>query len=162
MEVQGTAEGAPSAAPRWMRAGPGEKGIGELMDMQRPCASKLIAATMISLGLFLKIVIASNNQGKLKELVSHVRPAGLRTGMPGEGSACLRRLSRTAPLSKTPGQGTQRRATYGLPALADDGAVRGCFWRPARWTLPTTPPSLAMKGDDNNVRALLEQMRGRG
>ena len=50
----------------------------------------------------------------------------------------------------------------GLPALADDAglcvdALAAC----RAWTRPTTPRSLATKkGDDNNVRALLEQMQG--
>ncbi len=110
----------------------------------------------------MKIVLASNNQGKLTELQAMLAPLGLELlrqselGIP-EAEEPFRTFFENA-LAKA------RHASRlsGLPALADDAGL--CV--DAFGGLPGVDTAFyAMqfgyaKGDDNNVKALLEQMAG--
>ena len=112
--------------------------------------------------LTMKIVLASNNQGKLAELQAMLAPLGLQLisqaelGLP-EAEEPFRTFVENA-LAKA------RHASRlsGLPALADDAGL--CV--DAFGGLPGVDTAFyAMqfgyaKGDDNNVKALLEQMAG--
>ena len=109
----------------------------------------------------MKIVLASNNQGKLRELQDMLAPLGLALvrqgdlGIP-EAEEPFRTFVENA-LAKA------RHATKlsGLPALADDAGL--CV--DAFGGLPGVDTAFYAtqfgyaKGDDNNVRALLEQMQ---
>ncbi len=108
----------------------------------------------------MKIVLASNNQGKLAELQAMLAPLGvelLRQSELGIGEADepFRTFVENA-LAKA----RHAAAQSGLPALADDAGL--CV--EAFGGLPGVDTAFyAMqfgypKGDDNNVRALLEQM----
>ena len=110
----------------------------------------------------MKIVLASNNQGKLAELQAMLAPLGvelLRQSELGIGEADepFRTFVENA-LAKA----RHAAAQSGLPALADDAGL--CV--EAFGGLPGVDTAFyAMqfgypKGDDNNVRALLEQMAG--
>lgn len=110
----------------------------------------------------LKIVLASNNAGKLAELQAMLAPLGLalvrqgELGIP-EADEPFRTFVENA-LAKA------RHAAQhsGLPALADDAGL--CV--DAFGGLPGVDTAFYAtqfgydKSDDNNVRALLEQMRG--
>lgn len=110
----------------------------------------------------LKIVLASNNAGKLTELQAMLAPLGLalvrqgELGIP-EADEPFRTFVENA-LAKA------RHAAQhsGLPALADDAGL--CV--DAFGGLPGVDTAFYAtqfgydKSDDNNVRALLEQMRG--
>ncbi|HYE71293.1 MAG TPA: non-canonical purine NTP pyrophosphatase [Aquabacterium sp.] len=109
----------------------------------------------------MKIVLASNNRGKLAELQAMLAPLGLslvpqgELGIP-EAEEPFRTFVENA-LAKA------RHAAHhsGLPALADDAGL--CV--DAFGGLPGVDTAFYAtqfgyeKGDDNNVRALLEQMR---
>jgi XTP/dITP diphosphohydrolase len=109
-----------------------------------------------------KIVLASNNQGKLAELQAMLAPLGVQLlrqselGI-GEAEEPFRTFVENA-LAKA----RHAAARSGLPALADDAGL--CV--EAFGGLPGVDTAFyAMqfgypKGDDNNVRALLEQMAG--
>lgn len=110
----------------------------------------------------MKIVLASNNPGKLAELQAMLRPLGvelLPQGALGIGEA-------PEPFH-TFVENALSKARFaaehsGLPALADDAGL--CV--DAFGGLPGVQTAFYAtrfgyeKGDDNNVRALLEQMRG--
>src|SRR3990167_5714085 len=110
----------------------------------------------------MKIVLASNNRGKLAELQSMFAPLGVELvrqadlGV-GEAEEPFRTFVENA-LAKA------RFASQhtGLPALADDAGL--CV--DAFGGLPGVDTAYYAtqfgydKGDDNNVRALLEQMQG--
>ena len=112
--------------------------------------------------LTMKIVLASNNQGKLAELQAMLAPLGLQLisqaelGLP-EAEEPFRTFVENA-LAKA------RHASRlsGLPALADDAGL--CV--DAFGGLPGVDTAFYAtqfgyaKGDDNNVKALLEQMAG--
>ena len=110
----------------------------------------------------MKIVLASNNQGKLAELQAMLAPLGVELlrqsdlGI-GEADEPFRTFVENA-LAKA----RHAAAQSGLPALADDAGL--CV--EAFGGLPGVDTAFyAMqfgyaKGDDNNVRALLEQMAG--
>jgi XTP/dITP diphosphohydrolase len=110
-----------------------------------------------------KIVLASNNRGKLAELRAMLAPLGIEL-VPqaqlaiGEAEEPHRTFVENA-LAKARHAARQS----GLPALADDAGL--CV--DAFGGLPGVDTAFyAMqfgyeKGDDNNVRALLEQLRGR-
>ena len=108
----------------------------------------------------MKIVLASNNQGKLAELQAMLAPLGvelLRQSDLGIGEAAepFRTFVENA-LAKA----RHAASASGLPALADDAGL--CV--DAFGGLPGVDTAFyAMqfgfaKGDDNNVKALLEQM----
>ena len=110
----------------------------------------------------IKIVLASNNQGKLAELQALLMPLGMQLvtqaalGLP-EAEEPFRTFIENA-LAKA------RHASRlsGLPALADDAGL--CV--DAFGGLPGVDTAFYAtqfgyaKGDDNNVKALLEQMAG--
>ena len=110
----------------------------------------------------MKIVLASNNQGKLAELQAMLVPLGMELvrqsdlGI-GEAEEPFRTFVENA-LAKA----RHAAALSGLPALADDAGL--CVQ--AFGGLPGVDTAIyAMqfgyaKGDANNVRALLEQMAG--
>lgn len=109
----------------------------------------------------MKIVLASNNRGKLAELQAMLAPLGLELvrqgdlGIP-EADEPFRTFVENA-LAKA----RHAAARSGLPALADDAGL--CV--DAFGGLPGVDTAFYAtqfgygKGDDNNVRALLEQMR---
>ena len=108
----------------------------------------------------MKIVLASNNKGKLEELRSMLAPLGLELlsqaelGIP-EADEPFRTFVENA-LAKA----RHASSLSGLPALADDAGL--CV--DAFGGLPGVDTAFYAtrfgydKGDDNNVRALLEQM----
>lgn len=110
----------------------------------------------------MKIVLASNNQGKLAELKAMLLPLGLtlvsqaELGLP-EADEPFRTFVENA-LAKA----RQASRLSGLPALADDAGL--CV--DAFGGLPGVDTAFYAtqfgyaKGDDNNVKALLEQMAG--
>jgi XTP/dITP diphosphohydrolase len=110
----------------------------------------------------MKIVLASNNQGKLAELRAMFMPLGLALvsqadlGLP-EADEPFRTFIENA-LAKA----RQASRLSGLPALADDAGL--CV--DAFGGLPGVDTAFYAtqfgyaKGDDNNVKALLEQMAG--
>lgn len=110
----------------------------------------------------MKIVLASNNRGKLAELQAMLAPLGVE-------------LVRQADLGV--GEAAEPHCTFvenalakarfaaehtGLPALADDAGlcVRAFGGLPGVDTAYYATQFGYEKGDDNNVRALLEQMQG--
>jgi len=109
-----------------------------------------------------KIVLASNNRGKLAELQAMFAPLGVELvrqaelGIP-EAEEPFRTFVENA-LAKA------RHASLasGLPALADDAGlcVEAFGGRPGVDTAFYATQFGYEKGDDNNVKALLEQMRG--
>ena len=110
----------------------------------------------------MKIVLASNNQGKLAELQSMLAPLGMellpqaQLNIP-EAEEPYRTFVENA-LTKA------RHASRlsGLPALADDAGlcVDAFGGQPGVDTAYYATLFGYAKGDDNNVTALLEQMRG--
>jgi XTP/dITP diphosphohydrolase len=107
-----------------------------------------------------KIVLASNNPGKLRELQAMLAPLGLALVTQGElGISEAEEPHRTFvenALAKA------RHAAFlsGLPALADDAGlcVDAFGGLPGVDTAYYATQFGYPKGDDNNVRALLEQM----
>lgn len=110
----------------------------------------------------MKIVLASNNRGKLAELQAMLAPLGVE-------------LVRQADLGV--GEAAEPHCTFvenalakarfaaehtGLPALADDAGlcVHAFGGLPGVDTAYYATQFGYEKGDDNNVRALLEQMQG--
>jgi len=109
-----------------------------------------------------KIVLASNNQGKLAELQAMLAPLGvelLRQSELGIGEAeePFRTFVENA-LAKA----RHAAARSGLPALADDAGlcVEAFGGLPGVDTAFYATQFGYAKGDANNVRALLEQMAG--
>jgi XTP/dITP diphosphohydrolase len=106
--------------------------------------------------------LASNNRGKLAELQAMLAPLDVELVRQAD-LGIPRPRSRTAPSSRTP---WPRRATppehSGLPALADDAGlcVDAFGGLPGVDTAYYATQFGYEKGDDNNVRALLEQMQG--
>ena len=110
----------------------------------------------------MKIVLASNNTGKLAELQALLAPLGVQLlrqadlGIP-EADEPFRTFVENA-LAKA------RHASQlsGLPALADDAGlcVEAFGGLPGVDTAFYATQFGYAKGDDNNVRALLEQMAG--
>ena len=110
----------------------------------------------------MKIVLASNNPGKLAELQAMLAPLGMtlvtqaELGIP-EADEPFRTFVENA-LAKA-----RHAATLsGLPALADDAGlcVDAFHGLPGVDTAFYATQFGYQKGDDNNVRALLEQMAG--
>ena len=110
----------------------------------------------------MKIVLASNNQGKLAELQAMLAPLGVELlrqsdlGI-GEADEPFRTFVENA-LAKA----RHAAALSGLPALADDAGlcVQAFGGLPGVDTAFYATQFGYAKGDDNNVRALLEQMAG--
>lgn len=110
----------------------------------------------------MKIVLASNNKGKLAELRAMLAPLGLALvsqadlGLP-EAEEPFRTFVENA-LAKA----RQASRLSGLPALADDAGlcVEAFGGLPGVDTAFYATQFGYAKGDDNNVKALLEQMAG--
>ena len=110
----------------------------------------------------MKIVLASNNQGKLAELQALFGPLGCtliaqsELGVP-EAAEPFKTFVENA-LAKA----RNAAAHTGLPALADDAGlcVDALGGEPGVDTAYYATRFGYAKGDDNNVKALLEQMRG--
>ena len=110
----------------------------------------------------MKIVLASNNQGKLNELQTLLLPLGLQLvrqselGI-GEAEEPFRTFVENA-LAKA----RHAARASGLPALADDAGlcVDAFGGLPGVDTAYYATQFGYAKGDDNNVKALLEQMQG--
>ena len=108
----------------------------------------------------LKLVLASNNQGKLAELQALLAPLGIalvrqaELGVPESDEPFRTFVENALAKARNASQHT------GLPALADDAGL--CV--DAFGGLPGVDTAYYAtrfgydKGDDNNVRALLEQM----
>ena len=108
----------------------------------------------------MKIVLASNNQGKLAELQAMLAPLGLEL---------VRQSDLAIPEAEEPfrtfvenalAKARHASALSGLPALADDAGlcVEAFGGQPGVDTAFYATQFGYAKGDDNNVKALLEQM----
>ena len=109
----------------------------------------------------MKLVLASNNQGKLAELQAMLAPLGVELvrqsdlGVPEAAEPHRTFVENALAKARNAAQHT------GLPALADDAGL--CV--DAFGGLPGVDTAFYAtqfgypKGDDNNVRALLEQMK---
>ena len=109
----------------------------------------------------MKIVLASNNQGKLAELRAMLAPLGLELIAQGELG-----ISEAAEPFHTFVENALAKARHaathsGLPALADDAGlcVDAFGGLPGVDTAYYATQFGYEKGDGNNVRALLEQMK---
>ena len=110
----------------------------------------------------MKIVLASNNQGKLAELRAMLAPLGFE--LIAQGDLGIPEAAEPFPtfVENALAKARHAAAHSGLPALADDAGL--CV--DAFGGLPGVASAYyAMqfgyaKGDGNNVRALLEQMQG--
>lgn len=110
----------------------------------------------------MKIVLASNNAGKLAELQAMLAPLGLTLVRQAElGISEAEEPFRTF-VENALSKARHASLASGLPALADDAGL--CV--DAFGGLPGVDTAFYAtqfgyaKGDDNNVRALLEQMAG--
>ena len=110
----------------------------------------------------MKIVLASNNQGKLAELQAMLAPLGMEL---------VRQADLNIPEAEEPfrtfvenalAKARHASRLSGLPALADDAGlcVDAFGGQPGVDTAYFATRFGYAKGDDNNVAALLEQMRG--
>lgn len=109
----------------------------------------------------MKIVLASNNRGKLAELRAMLAPLGLELITQGELGIPEAPEPYHTFVENALAKARHASAHSGLPALADDAGL--CV--DAFGGLPGVQTAFYAtrfgyeKGDDNNVRALLEQMR---
>jgi non-canonical purine NTP pyrophosphatase (RdgB/HAM1 family) len=168
VEVQGTAEGvAFTRAEMDALLGLAEKGIGELVTLQQQALhdSHWRPRTGATATRLMKLVLASNNAGKLAELQAAVRAAVRHAGAAvgelgvGEAEEPFRTFVENA-LTKA----RHASAATGLPAIADDAGlcVDAFGGLPGVDTAYYATQFGYPKGDANNVKALLEQMRRRG
>ena len=108
-----------------------------------------------------KIVLASNNQGKLRELQDMLSPLGLELVRQGELGIPEAEEPHRTFVENALAKARHAARLSGLPALADDAGL--CV--DAFGGLPGVDTAFYAtqfgyaKGDDNNVRALLEQMQ---
>ncbi len=108
-----------------------------------------------------KIVLASNNQGKLRELQEMLAPLGLELVRQGELNIPEAEEPYRTFLENALTKARHAARLSGLPAIADDAGL--CV--DAFGGLPGVDTAFYAtqfgyaKGDDNNVRALLEQMK---
>jgi len=111
-----------------------------------------------------KIVLASNNQGKLRELQEMLAPLGLELVRQGELDIPEAEEPHRTFLENALAKARHAAKLSGLPALADDAGL--CV--DAFGGLPGVDTAYYAtrfgldKGDDNNVTALLQQMRDIG
>lgn len=110
----------------------------------------------------MKIVLASNNAGKLAELQTLFAPLGMTLVRQSELN-----IPEAAEPFKTFVENALAKARHaaqlsGMPALADDAGlcVDAFGGQPGVDTAYYATQFGYAKGDDNNVRALLEQMNG--
>lgn len=110
----------------------------------------------------MKIVLASNNKGKVAELRAMLAPLGLELIAQGELGVPEAAEPFHTFVENALAKARHAAAHSGLPALADDAGL--CV--DAFGGLPGVDTAYYAtrfgyeKGDDNNVRVLLEQMRG--
>ncbi|GAB4398422.1 MAG: RdgB/HAM1 family non-canonical purine NTP pyrophosphatase [Rhodoferax sp.] len=109
-----------------------------------------------------KIVLASNNPGKLKELNAMLAPLGLE--LISQGSLGIPEAAEPFHtfLENALAKARHAARASGLPALADDAGlcVDAFGGLPGVDTAYYATKFGYPKGDDNNVTALLEQMAG--
>lgn len=109
-----------------------------------------------------KIVLASNNAGKLRELQDMLAPLGLELVRQGELNIPEAEEPFRTFLENALAKARHAAKLSGLPAIADDAGL--CV--DAFGGLPGVDTAFYAtqfgyaKGDDNNVTALLEQMKG--
>ena len=110
----------------------------------------------------MKIVLASNNQGKLAELRALLTPLGFE--LVAQGDLGIPEAAEPFHTFVENALAKARHAAQlsGLPAVADDAGlcVDAFGGLPGVDTAYYATQFGYEKGDDNNVRALLEQMRG--
>ena len=110
----------------------------------------------------LKIVLASNNHGKLRELQDMLGSTGLQLVRQSELAIPEAEEPHRTFVENALAKARHASLLSGLPALADDAGL--CV--DAFGGLPGVDTAFYAtqfgyaKGDDNNVRALLEQMQG--
>jgi len=108
-----------------------------------------------------KIVLASNNAGKLRELQEMLAPLGLELVRQGELNIPEAEEPHRTFLENALAKARHAAKLSGLPAIADDAGL--CV--DAFGGLPGVDTAFYAtqfgyaKGDDNNVTALLEQMK---
>jgi len=108
-----------------------------------------------------KIVLASNNPGKLRELHDMLAPLGLELVRQGDLGIPEAEEPHRTFIENALAKARHASRLSGLPALADDAGL--CV--DAFGGLPGVDTAFYAtqygyaKGDDNNVRALLEQMQ---
>jgi XTP/dITP diphosphohydrolase len=109
----------------------------------------------------MKIVLASNNQGKLRELQDMLAPLGLELVKQGDLNIPEAEEPFRTFVENALAKARHAASLSGLPALADDAGL--CV--DAFGGLPGVDTAFYAtqfgyaKSDDNNVRALLEQMQ---
>ena len=109
-----------------------------------------------------KIVLASNNRGKLAELQAMLAPLGVELVRQAELGIPEAEEPHRTFVENALAKARHAAQLSGLPALADDAGL--CV--DAFGGLPGVDTAFYatqfgyQKGDDNNVRALLEQMQG--
>jgi XTP/dITP diphosphohydrolase len=109
----------------------------------------------------MKIVLASNNQGKLRELQDMLAPLGLELVRQGELGIPEAEEPHRSFVENALAKARHAARLSGLPALADDAGlcVDAFGGLPGVDTAYYATQFGYAKGDDNNVRALLEQMQ---
>ena len=108
-----------------------------------------------------KIVLASNNAGKLRELQEMFAPLGLELVRQGELAIPEAEEPHRTFLENALAKARHAARLSGLPAIADDAGlcVDAFGGLPGVDTAFYATQHGYAKGDDNNVTALLEQMR---
>jgi XTP/dITP diphosphohydrolase len=109
-----------------------------------------------------RLVLASNNAGKLAELQALFAPLGLELVTQGSLGIPEAPEPHRTFLENALAKARHAAAASGLPALADDAGLCVAAWggRPGVDTAHFCTQFGYPKSDANNVRALLEQMRG--
>ena len=109
-----------------------------------------------------KIVLASNNQGKLRELQDMLAPLGLELVRQGDLGIPEAEEPHRTFVENALAKARHAARLSGLPALADDAGlcVDAFGGLPGVDTAYYATQFGYPKGDANNVRALLEQMQG--
>jgi XTP/dITP diphosphohydrolase len=109
-----------------------------------------------------RIVLASNNQGKLAELQAMFAPLGIALVRQGELGVPEAEEPHRTFVENALAKARNAAQHTGLPAIADDAGlcVDAFDGLPGVDTAYYATQFGYPKGDDNNVKALLEQMRG--
>jgi XTP/dITP diphosphohydrolase len=109
-----------------------------------------------------RLVLASNNAGKLSELRAMFAPLGLTLVRQGELGVPEAEEPFDTFVENALAKARNAAQHTGLPAIADDAGlcVDAFGGRPGVHTAHYATQFGYPKGDDNNVKALLEQMRG--
>ena len=109
-----------------------------------------------------KIVLASNNPGKLRELQAMFAPLGLELVRQGDLNIPEAPEPHRTFLENALAKARHAARLSGLPAIADDAGlcVDAFGGLPGVDTAYYATQHGYAKGDDNNVTALLEQMKG--